>query len=147
MNRPTGFGRKHTEHVEHGHNLTSLVDCFAIILVYLLLATSFGEISMDIPKDMQLPKASEAQSLQSDYMVQVRKNEFIVDGQKVRVDQLAEILKKKADSIQPEEGKTKSLVIQADRKMNYGEINPLVMVSLQAGFQELQFAVTKEDDK
>ncbi len=147
MKRQKGFGQKEQEHVEHGHNLTSLVDCFAIILVYLLLATSFGEIPLDIPKDMKLPKATEAQALMSDYVVQVHNQQFIVDGKAVRVDQLAQILKAKADSIPSEEGKSKSLVIQADRKMSYGEINPLIMVSLQAGFQELQFAVIKDDDK
>lgn len=145
MKTSSGFKKKEKQHIEHGHNLTSLVDCFAIILVYLLLATTFGEISVDIPKDMKLPKASEAQALQSDYVVQVHKGEYLVDNKKVRVDQLGEVLKQKADSIPSEEGKSKSLVIQADRRLNYGEINPLVMISLQAGFQELQFAVIKDN--
>jgi biopolymer transport protein ExbD len=147
MKRSKKFGSSSHEPVEHGHNLTSLVDCFAIILVYLLLATSFGEISMDTPKDMKLPKASEAQALMSDYIVQVHNQQFIIDNKPYRVDQLAAVLKAKADSLPTEEGKSKSLVIQADRKMSYGEINPLIMVSLQAGFQELQFAVVKDDDK
>lgn len=147
MKRTKGFGRKEQEHVEHGHNLTSLVDCFAIILVYLLLATSFGEIDMDMPKDMTLPKATEAQALMSDYVVQARNQEFIIDGKPYKVNQLAAVLKAKADSLPTVEGQSKSLVIQADRKMQYKEINPLIMVSLQAGFQELQFAVIKDDDK
>lgn len=150
--KATGFARKPKVHGAHGHNLTSLVDCFAIILVYLLLATSFGELSVDVDKDIQLPKATEAKALMSDYMVVVKDGAsnmptYIVDKQEVRLDNLAEVLKAKADTMPKEEGKSKSIVIQADKNMSYAKLNPLIMVSLQAGFEEIQFAVLKDEAK
>lgn len=150
--KSAGFARKPKHEGAHGHNLTSLVDCFAIILVYLLLATTFGDLSVDIEKDIQLPKATEAKALVSDYMVVVKDGlsnnpTYMVDKQEVRLDNLAAVLKAKADSMPAEEGKSKSIVIQADKKMSYAKLNPLIMVSLLAGFQEIQFAVLKDEAK
>lgn len=150
--KSAGFGRKEKHVGHHGHNLTSLVDCFAIILVYLLLATTFGDLSVDIDKDIQLPKATEAKALASDYMVVIKDGltanpTYMIDKQEVRLDNLAAVLKAKADSMPTEEGKSKSIVIQADKKLSYAKLNPVIMVSLLAGFQEIQFAVIKDEAK
>src|SRR6185437_10059742 len=51
--------------------LTSLVDAFTVILAYLLLATSFGGETMDIPKNMTLPHASHATALESGLIVRI----------------------------------------------------------------------------
>lgn len=132
-------------HQSHGHqNLTSLVDCFAIILIYLLMATSFGELELNIPEGMKLPKASEAQALKNSLVVQVRDHSYLVNNRIVSLPNLTEELKKLADQ-QGGEG-SKALVIQADRDLNYAELNPVVVAGLQAGFDEMQFAVMKENE-
>jgi biopolymer transport protein ExbD len=137
---------KTEKHETHGggHNLTSLVDCFAIILIYLLMATSFGEIDLDVPKDMKLPKASEAAALKNPLVIQVRAQNYLLNNRILTLPQLTEELKKTALGLKGENG-SKSLVIQADKNLSYAELNPVVVAGLQAGFDELQFAVMKEE--
>jgi biopolymer transport protein ExbD len=149
MNAKTkiGFSKKNSNN-SHGHILTPLVDCFAIILVYLLMATSFGEIDLDINKDIELPKAAHSQALVESTVVKVSKHSYEVAGKQVSMRDLAEEFKKIFDSKKSADQKANpAIVIQADRNLSYGEINPVVMAGLQAGFNEVQFAVLKEDVK
>ena len=140
-----GSKTKYSQH-SHGHNLTSLVDCFAIILIYLLMATSFGEIDLDMPKDMKLPKAENTQSLNQSTVVQVRAQSYQIAGRTVTLQNLAEEFKILHDAAKTSnDSSKKAIVIQADRNISYGEINPVVMAGLQAGFEEVQFAVLKEE--
>lgn len=129
----------------HGSNLTSLVDCFAIILIYLLMATSFGEIELAIPKDIKLPKATHATALKNPLVITVRAQNYLIDNRIVTLPKLTEELKRIADATAADEKGSKSIVIQADRNLSYAELNPVVMAGLQAGFDELQFAVLKEE--
>lgn len=145
MKKISSFKRdQSSSHESHGHNLTSLVDCFAIILVYLLLATSFGEIDLEIPKDMVLPKATKAQSLTQSLIVLVKHDGYQVGDKQFSIQELGPELKRLADSqdVAPE---NKSIVIQSDRQTPWSELNPAVVASLQAGFSEVQFAVLKEE--
>lgn len=143
MNNLSFTSKKRGHGAGNGHNLTSLVDCFAIILIYLLMATSFGEIDLEIPKDMKLPNATEAQALKNPLIIQVREQNYLLNNRVLTLANLTEELKK----IAGKNGETgsKAIVIQADRNLNYSELNPVVVAGLQAGFDELQFAVMKEE--
>lgn len=123
-----------------GHNITSLVDCFAIILIYLLMSTSFGAFDIDTPKDLQLPKAVKTVALKDATVVTVKGHEYLVAGKGVRLEDLSQEFKRLNDS-----KKSASLLIQADRRANYGDVNPVVMAGLQAGFEEVQFAALAEE--
>lgn len=142
------FKTKKIGSTEHGHNLTSLVDCFAIILVYLLMATSFGQIELDIPRDMTLPRASEGTPLTNPLVIQVHQGHYLLNKQVFELSQLAEELKRLADESKESSDSTpKGLVIQADRQLQYGELNPVIVAGLQAGFDEVQFAVQEEETR
>lgn len=125
------------------HILTPLVDCFAIILIYLLMATSFGQIEVKIPEGMKLPKATEGKAPTGTLVIEVKNQSYVINGVSIPLPRLSEELKKIADSSSAKQ----ALIIQADRGMSYGEINPVVIAGLQAGFSELQFAVVNEQEK
>src|ERR1700733_4683908 len=69
--------------------LTSLVDCFTVILAYLLLATSFGGESMDIPKNMALPHAYHSTVFESGIIVRIDHGQYFLDKQVIALDKLA----------------------------------------------------------
>jgi len=143
------FGRQNTRSIHaSGHNLTSLVDCFAIILIYLLFATSFGEVDLEIPKDMQLPKAEKTSALLNSTIIQVRKDGYFIAGQQVPMNELAVTIKNLFETKQKDDkdATKNSIVVQADKDMKFGEINPVVLTSLMAGFEEVQFAVLKGEE-
>ena len=87
-----GFNKRNSNN-SHGHILTPLVDCFAIILIYLLMATSFGELDLEINKDIELPKAAHSQALVESTVVKVSKQSYEIAGKQVSMRNLAEEFK------------------------------------------------------
>ncbi len=121
--------------------LTSLVDCFTVILAYLLVATSFGGEQMDIPKNMALPHAFHSSVLEAGIIVRVDHGQYFLDKHLIALDKLAEALKAEKDRTH-----TPYVVIQADKGTNFSQINPAVLSGLQAGFEQVRFAVLQEDE-
>lgn len=121
-----------------GLTLTSLVDCFTILVVYLLVATSFGTEELNVPKDMQLPRAAHSDSLEKGLVIEVAVKDGVatykIDEKRVSVENLSERLQKM-------KGQFDSVVIQADKKTDYSMLNPAVTSGLQAGFSKIKFAV------
>lgn len=137
------FKRAKAKNLSAGLTLTSLVDCFSILIVYLLMATAFGENLFEIPEGMKLPKAEHSDQSPSDVVVQVRGYQYSINGLTVPLSSLARELKNKATQLGDREDK--SLVIQADQSSEFSQINPLVVAGMTAGFNKVQFAVLQED--
>lgn len=121
--------------------LTSLVDCFTTILAYLLLATTFGGESMDIPKNMSLPHAYHSTALESGIIVTIQNGHYFIGKSAIAIDHLAETLKAEKDRTH-----MPYVVIQADKKASFMQVNPAVLSGLQAGFEQVRFAVLQEDE-
>jgi biopolymer transport protein ExbD len=137
------FKKKKSKGLSAGLTLTSLVDCFSILIVYLLMATAFGENLFEIPKGMNLPKSAHSDQAAADVVVQVRGFNYSIDGLEVPISSLARELKNKASLLGGKENI--SLVIQADQSSEYSQINPLVIAGMTAGFHKVQFAVLEEE--
>lgn len=116
--------------------LTSLVDCFTVLVVFLLVATSVGGIEMATPKSMQLPKAVSSDSLTESAIVRIEANRYFLNNKLIGLEELPEALK---------EAKVEftNMVIQADRRLVFSQLNPIVLSGLSAGYEKIQFAVLK----
>lgn len=123
--------------------LTSLIDAFVILTSYLLMAASIGLETIEVPKDMQLPQAQKSDILEKGIVIMVHNDQYFINDQPVRMDQLGEKLLelKKATP----NGETTPVIIQADKHTNFMKLNPAVLSGLQAGFQQIRFAVKQED--
>ena len=125
--------------------LTSLVDAFSILVIYLLLNNSASQQTLEIEKNMQLPVAGHSQSLDSGVVVKINKGNYFVDGEKISKKQLAQRL---YDIIQQHKldkpDSTLSVVIQADKHTDFAQLNPILLSSAQSGFEKLKFAVMQE---
>jgi biopolymer transport protein ExbD len=135
--QPKGMGR----HIEMSSelNLTSLIDCFTVLLIYLLIATTIGGEELDTPKELVLPRAAHSVPLVGGLVLGIQNGQYMINKEAVTLPQLNEkltALRRNADSI----------IIQADRRADYSKLNPLVNASLQAGFTKIKFAVVKEDE-
>ncbi len=141
----SGFGAKHKKKIESSLTLTSLVDCFTTILVYLLLASSFGGAELQIPKRMALPQAMHSTNLEEGVVVMVDNGRYTIkSGRKtstVAVNQLFDALRNEKQS-DPHD----FVVVQADKNTRFSDINPAVLTALQAGFKQVRFAVMQEDE-
>lgn len=119
--------------------LTSLIDAFSIIVIYLLMATQSGSgMDMNVPNKMQLPIAESGNTLEQSTIVRIEKGMYFIDDELVSAQDLGRrlyALKKtmKDDNTQ--------ILVQADQMMNYAALDPLLRAGSEAGIQKIKFAV------
>lgn len=118
--------------------LTSLIDAFSIIVIYLLIGTQSGGLETVVPNNMKLPMADSGVGVESSPIVRIERGRYFVDEKEVRLSELtarlAEIKAAKSEG-------DAEILIQADQKMDYASLDPLLRASAQAGLQKLRFAV------
>lgn len=120
-------------------SLTSLIDAFSILVIYLLVATQDGGIEALTPNDMKLPMAEKGLLLdEKTSVVRIEKGRYFVDEKPVSASQLGQTLYQlKKDSGLEE----LPLMVQADREMEYADLDPILKAGAEAGIQKLKFAV------
>jgi len=137
------FKRTEKKELSAGLQLTSLIDCFSILIIYLLVVTTLGQNTIDIPKGITLPKATQGSEVNPTLVVEVRGNQYTINGKTLSMDRLVGEFKRQISKI--EDKSNISLVIQADQKAQYSDINPLVMAGMTAGFNQVGFSVLREN--
>ena len=117
--------------------LTSLVDAFSILVIYLLINTSSATETLDVSKTLDLPKADQTQALDASVVIRVDKQQYIINEQTINRDQLVETLIE-ANKDSSKKGK---LIIQADQNVEFDILNPIFAAGAHAGFENIKFAV------
>lgn len=132
-------GREKNKNLNSGLSLTSLVDCFSVLLIYLLVASTVGGVDLPTPRHMQLPKSSYSDVLAESAVVRIEGEKYFLNNKLVTMDKLIEELRR---------GQTqfKGMVIQADRRLEFSQLNPIVLIGLAAGYSKIQFAVAKLEE-
>ncbi len=116
--------------------LTSLIDAFSILVIYLLTNASNTQIPFDMRGGMQMPQAKLSESLSYGSVVRVMNGEYFVDQRKISVSELPVKLR-----ALKEKNPTETIIIQADRKLPFSQMNPIILAAAQAGVEKFQFAV------
>ncbi len=126
--------------------LTSLVDAFSILVVYLLMSySSSGEI-MYMSKDMVLPDATQSEVLNRQIIIKFDQGQYYIENEIVeKKDLFARLLKMKTEFKEkyPELDSENKVIIQADKGEKFLDLNTIIHASAQAGFEEIKFAVIK----
>ena len=78
-NRFTSTGRKVVAHL----SLTAMVDMFTVLVVFLLMNYRTTETVLYIPKEVELPKASETKELKPAHVVTISPREILIDRERV----------------------------------------------------------------
>lgn len=118
--------------------LTSLIDAFSIIVIYLLIGTQSGGIETPVP-GFNLPMAQHSQALEKEVAVlKIEKGQMFLNEKPVNLrnleDKLVELKNASAE-------KKIELMVQADQDMKYSDIDPLIKAGSLAGIEKLKFAV------
>jgi biopolymer transport protein ExbD len=124
--------------------LTSLVDAFSILVIFLIMNHSASQESLDVDtKALALPRATEGQLIMEGVTVRVDKGGFLVDKRVVQKGQLVDTLKRlyAASSAAKKDG----IIIVADKSMGYEELNPVILAGSQAGFSKFKFAIIRKE--
>ncbi len=118
--------------------LTSLIDAFSIIVIYLLIGTQSGVIETPVP-NLNLPVADHSQVLEKSVAIlRIEKNQFFLEDKPVTLQNLGQKLAELKNS---SKDKNIELMVQADQNMQYAQLDPLIKAGSLAGIEKLKFAV------
>jgi biopolymer transport protein ExbD len=124
--------------------LTSLIDAFSILVIYLLVNFGSTTEAIQVAKGVNLPSASQYSQLDGGTVVNVVGGRYFIENVDVAqndiVKKLIEIRQSLAKS---NAGQNPSLIIQADRKADYAALSPVIQAASQAGFSQMKFAVLR----
>jgi biopolymer transport protein ExbD len=119
--------------------LTSLIDAFSIIVIYLLIGTQSNGIETQVNGKLLLPTAEHGMSVDKTMpTLRIEKGQYFLDdkliARNVLAPKLAELKKSATAPIE--------LMVQADTNMEYADLDPLLRAGSEAGIEKLRFAVT-----
>tara|TARA_B100000749_G_scaffold280875_1_gene279581 strand:+ start:30099 stop:30587 length:489 start_codon:yes stop_codon:yes gene_type:complete len=121
--------------------LTSLIDAFSILVIYLLINFSSGE-TLDSVVGMELPSANQSSEIVIDTVIKVVESEYFIGDEAVDVSEIPKrLIQIKEQLVSEESKKGMSLIIQADKNNSFDKLNHLILAGGQAGFSEIKFAV------
>ncbi|MCZ0933254.1 MAG: biopolymer transporter ExbD [Oligoflexia bacterium] len=129
--------------------LTSLIDAFSILVVYLLMFfSSTGEMTY-VSSDIDLPKANVIERLDRYSIIQIKKEGYFVEDTELKADDLVSYLvdlKKQLNGNHSNQvGDQKdTITIQADKTVKYSRLSPVIQACSHAGFSNIKFAVLGE---
>lgn len=119
--------------------LTSLIDAFSIIVIYLLIGTQNSGMETEVPNQLNLPVANHSQSVEkATPILRIEKGSYFLDDKKVAANDLTNKL---AELKKNSQEKQLELMVQADTEMKYADLDPLLKAGSLAGIEKLKFAV------
>ncbi len=140
-------------------NLTSLMDIFTILLLYLLVNQS--DTPLEPPKDVKLPDSIVETKPRETLVVTVNEDAVIVKGEPVVL--MSELLESESRVIEPirdrmvkiressiglgeeaEEDKSTEVTIMADRKVHYSVMKRVMASCTAAGYTKISLAVNQK---
>lgn len=134
-------GNRHRRQMIAGLMLTSLVDAFSILVIFLIMQNAASQDVVNMGK-VQLPVAGESQFIQEGTVVRVENGTFLIDEKPVPKSALISTLKALNDGA--DTAKKDGIVIVADRNMDYEALSPVILAGSQAGFTKFKFAVVRK---
>jgi biopolymer transport protein ExbD len=129
------FQRKARFEVTH-IDMVPMVDCIMVLLIFLMISSAFVN---DPGIEVQKPDVSGAPSADQNILLLAitSDNRIFFDGQEIRIDQVATLVKQAAM------GKSPALVIRADGGCTHSVFSQVYSEAKRAGIQHVQFATAR----
>jgi len=132
IGRRHGHGRFETTHID----MVPMVDCVMVLVIFLMISSAFVN---DPGVEVQKPDVSGTASVDQNvlFVAITADNRIYFDGQEIRADQVAEVLKQAAI------GRSPAVVIRGDRASNLGTFATVYTEAKRSGIQQVQFATAR----
>jgi biopolymer transport protein ExbD len=145
-----------------GMMLTSLMDIFTVLVLYLIVNQGTG-VTLDAPKTVKIPESVVETEPRRSVVMAVSNTEVLLQG--VTVVTVAEVLESKQDYIEPvrqemlrikqlaaEQGdkgiaESGEVTILADRGVPFKILKKLMSTSSSAGFDKISLAVNQKENQ
>ena len=145
-------------------NITSMLDMFTILIIFLLKSYAAEGIILPIPADLHLPYSTTQKAPEPGLILEVSGSALVVDGKRLDVDleavkrseslvigPLYEHLMAKArqyeeiSELNPHAGFTWRLILEGDREIPFRLLKKILYTCGQAGFINQSLAVFQEE--
>ena len=129
-----GHGNFEVTHID----MVPMVDCIMVLLIFLMISSAFVS---DPGIEVQKPDVSGVQAGdQNALLIAISAdNRIYFDGQEIRADQVAALVRQAAI------GRAPALIIRADRVSSHGVFSTVYAEAKRAGIQHVQFATARAD--
>jgi biopolymer transport protein ExbD len=122
-------------------DMVPMVDCIMVLLIFLMISSAFVR---DPGIEVQKPDVSGtvAEGEQNNLLIAISEtNRIYFDGQEIRADQVASVLRQAAVGHDP------ALIIRADRAANVDIFATVYAEAKRAGIEHVQFATARADGR
>ncbi len=132
------IGRGHSRFESTHIDMVPMVDCIMVLLIFLMISSAFVNdpgIEVERPDVVGTPVADQNVlpiAISAD-------NRIYFDGQQIRVDQVADLVRQAAV------GRSPVVIIRADRACTHGTFAAVYAEAKRAGIQSVEFATTGSD--
>jgi biopolymer transport protein ExbD len=123
--------------------LTSLIDAFSILVIFLLSQFSVTPETLTVAEKMQLPTATQASLMAEGTVIAVSNGQYMIANKPVSLNDLTRQLVALHNAKGGDPKKSQNLIVQADRLTDYALVSPIIHAGAQAGFSQIKFAVTQ----
>ena len=129
-----GRSRFESTHID----MVPMVDCIMVLLIFLMISSAFVN---DPGVEVQKPDVSGTTNVEQIALLIAitADNRVYFDGQEIRPDQVAAVLKQAAI------GRSPALIIRADRFSTHGIFAAVYAEAKRAGIEHVQFATMRSD--
>jgi len=145
-----------------GMMLTSLMDIFTVLVLYLIVNQGTG-VTLDAPKSVKIPESVVETSPRNSVVMAVSNTDVYIQGE--LVIKVADVLESKQDYIEPvrqemlrikelaaergDKGISESgeITILADRGVPFKILKKLMSTSSSAGFDKISLAVNQKENQ
>jgi len=135
IGKHSGRQRFEVTHID----MVPMVDCIMVLVIFLMISSAFV---VDPGVEVQKPDVSGTVSSdqQNALLIAISAdNRIFFDGQEIRADQVAGLVKQAAV------GRFPSLIIRGDRSSNLGVFAAVYSEAKRSGIEHVQFATTRAE--
>lgn len=134
IGRSRGHSRFETTHID----MVPMVDCIMVLVIFLMVSSAFvSDPGIEVQKpDVHGAMAGDQNAL---LIAISADNRVFFDGQEIRPDQIATVLKQAAI------GRSPVLIIRGDRASHLGVFAAVYAEAKRSGIAQVQFATARAD--
>ncbi len=124
--------------------LTALIDAFSILVIFLLMSFSSSGELLTMGKNMELPKAALGDMIERNPVIKIDNDKIFLEDKEIKeADIVAGLmaLREQYKETHPNEEFPGIVTIQADRRVQFTQMNSIIVATGNAGFSDIKFAV------
>ena len=132
------IGRRHGQgHFEPTHiDMVPMVDCVMVLVIFLMISSAFVN---DPGVEVEKPDVSGTTTVEQNvlFLAITADNRIYFDGQEIRTDQVADVLKQAAI------GRSPAVIIRGDRASSLGTFAAVYTEAKRSGIEHVEFATNR----